>query len=212
MSESVEVIVRDSSGKEKSKKAVSASILSVKTDPGVVHQAVRLNRAKKRAGTSSVQTRAEMTGGGAKPWKQKGTGRARAGSNTSPLWVGGGIAHGPKVRDYDFWMNRKEKKAALRAVLSQRFAEAQLVVVDNMGLEKPSTKSGVALLQRLGIEQGSKALIVVDSVTGAEAKSFRNIPGIKVTVAAGLNTFDVLNAKTIVFSSEAFAKAETTLA
>lgn len=209
MSESVELSVRDSSGKETRKRSVSAELLAVKTNPGVVYQAVRLQRNTKRSGTAAVQTRAEMTGGGRKPWKQKGTGNARAGSNTSPLWVGGGIAHGPKPRKYDFWMNRKEKRAALKAVLSERFANSKLVVVESLGLNKISTKDGAAALKRVGAE--GKALVVLSDLNGTEAKSLRNLSGVKLVAPAGLNVYDILAAETVVFTSEAFDKAEASL-
>jgi large subunit ribosomal protein L4 len=208
--ESVELPVRDSAGKEIGKRLVSGSILAVKTNPGVVHQAVRLQQNRKRAGTAAVQTRAEMTGGGRKPWKQKGTGNARAGSNTSPLWVGGGIAHGPKPRSYDFRMNRKEKRAALKAALTDRFNNSKLLVVESLGLEKISTKAGVAALKRLGAE--GKSLVVLSDLSGNEARSLRNISGVKLVNPAGLNVYDVVNADTVVFTTEAFDKAEASLA
>ncbi len=211
MSSSVEIQIRDAGGKAKGSREVSASILGARINPGVMHQVVRWQRARKRAGTHAVQTRAEMTGGGAKPWKQKGTGRARAGSNTSPLWVGGGIAHGPKVRDYDFTINKKEKKAALCTALSAAHKEEQLFILENFGLKEVSTKSAVALLKKLGVELKKRALIVLDASEETEAKSLRNIDGVTIVLPHGLNAYDILNSSAVIFSSKAFDQAEKRL-
>lgn len=211
-SKQIELSVRDASGKEKSTRSVSDKLLAAKTDSGILHQVVRWQRARKRAGTHSVQTRAEMTGGGAKPWKQKGTGRARAGSNTSPLWVGGGIAHGPKPRDYDFSINKKEKKAALRAALTSRFQSEGLIVVEDFGLKEVSTASAVKTLKKLGVKAGATTLVVLEAGAEKETKSLRNIKGVKLVNPAGLNTYDVLNAASVVFTAAAFDQAEKSLA
>jgi large subunit ribosomal protein L4 len=208
---SIEVSVKDASGKEKSKRKVSSDVLSTTVNSGVVHQVVRWQRAKKRSGSSSVQTRAEMSGGGAKPWKQKGTGRARAGSNTSPIWVGGGVAHGPKVRDYDFGINKKEKKAAIKAALTSRNEANKLHIIDDLGLNTISTKKAVAALRRLGVVQGAKALICLPSESVNEAKSFRNVPGVTMVSPSGLNTYDLLNADAVLMTSAAFDLVEARL-
>ncbi len=207
----IEVEIKDASGAAKGKRAVSSDILSTKTNSGIVHQVVRWQRARKRAGTHSVMTRAEMSGGGAKPWKQKGTGRARAGSNTSPLWVGGGIAHGPKVRDYDFQINKKEKKSAIKAALTSRFEESKLHVVESLGLETISTKKAVDALRKLGVPSGTKTLVVLPAGADNEAKSFRNLPEVKLTTPAGLNTYDIMNAGAVVITTGAFDQVEERL-
>lgn len=206
-----EISVKDSSGQEKNKRVVSSDMLSTTVNTGVVHQVVRWQRARKRSGSSSVQTRAEMSGGGAKPWKQKGTGRARAGSNTSPLWVGGGIAHGPKVRDYDFRINKKEKKVAIKAALTSRNTDNKLYVVEDLGINSISTKNAISVLRNHGIKDGAKILVVLPVDSTNEAKSLRNVQGVKIISPAGLNTYDILNADAVVLTSVAFDLVEARL-
>jgi len=211
MSTEVEVSIKDASGVEKSKRKVTSGVLSTDVNSGVIHQVVRWQRAKRRSGSSSVQTRAEMSGGGAKPWKQKGTGRARAGSNTSAIWVGGGIAHGPKVRDYDFGINKKEKKAAIKAALTARFEDQKLHIVENLGIDSISTKKAIAALRRLGVTEGTKTLIVLPAESVNEAKSLRNVPGVNLVAPSGLNTYDLLNADAVIMTTFAFDLVEARL-
>lgn len=172
-------------------------------DVHLLHQVVRWQRAKKRAGTHSTQTRAEMTGGGKKPWKQKGTGNARAGSNTSPLWVGGGIAHGPKPRDYEFRMNKKERAKALRTVIAVRKSEGKLFVTSDLSMSAFKTKEALKTLKSLSVPAGEKTLVVIAEPNLKVEKSFGNIAGLKVVRLSGLNVYDIVNAKNVVMSQEA---------
>ncbi len=164
----------------------------------VMHQVVTAQLAARRAGTQSTKTRAEVRGGGAKPWKQKGTGRARAGSSRGPIWIGGGVAHGPKPRSYAQKTPKKMIKLALRSALSDRAADGKVVVVDDWGFDAPSTKGAVQALAALGIE--GRALIVLSREDVAAWKSFRNLTAVHVVEAGGLNTYDVLVSDYVVFT------------
>lgn len=170
----------------------------IEPNTAVLHQVVTAQLAARRAGTHSTKTRAEVSGGGAKPWKQKGTGRARAGSTRSSVWVGGGVAHGPKPRSYAQRTNKKMIKLATRSALSDRCAEQKLVVVDAWNFDGPSTKAAKAALGALGVE--GKVLIVVDRDDEATIRSFRNLPGVKLLAADQLNAFDILVSDYVVFS------------
>ena len=172
-------------------------------DLHLMHQVVRWQRAKKRAGTHSVQTRAEMTGGGKKPWKQKGTGNARAGSNTSPLWVGGGIAHGPKPRSYEFRLNKKERAKALRTALEVRRTEGKLYVMKSLSLSGYKTKDAVEALKKLSVPSRESTLLVIPAADLKVEKSFANIEGMKVVRLSGLNVYDVVSCKHVVMTEEA---------
>lgn len=172
-------------------------------DLHLLHQVVRWQRAKKRAGTHSTQTRAEMTGGGKKPWKQKGTGNARAGSNTSPLWVGGGIAHGPKPRSYEFSMNKKERSKALRLALESRRTEGKLYVMKGLKLSGFKTKEALKALAGINIPSREKTLLVIEAADLTVEKSFGNIEGVKVVRLTGLNVYDVVTSKHVVMTEEA---------
>ncbi|MFT7602224.1 MAG: large subunit ribosomal protein L4 [Acidimicrobiales bacterium] len=169
----------------------------IEPNVGVMHQVVNAQLAARRAGTHSTKTRAEVRGGGAKPWKQKGTGRARAGSTRSPIWVGGGIAHGPKPRDYAQRTNKKMKQLALRSALSDRAAEGKVMVVSSWGLDQPSTKEAKTALSDLGVE--GKVLVVIDRVNDSVWKSLRNLQDVHVLTGDQLNTYDVLLSDYVVF-------------
>ncbi len=209
--ENTEIKIINAEGKKVSDKSVKPGVL-VKGTKRALHQIVRWQRAKKRAGTHAVQTRAEMTGGGIKPWKQKGTGKARAGSNTSPLWVGGGIAHGPKPRKYDFKINKKERKKALASALEARNSESRLIIVDDFGLTKIGTKSATKILRSIGIPDRENALVVVPEGSDILMKSLRNIEGIRVIRDDGLNVYDILRAHYVVIVADAFERIEERLA
>lgn len=209
--EAVELSVVDASGKSVGKKSVSSEFAAEKITISLLHQVVRWQRAKRRAGTHSVKTRAEVAGGGVKPWKQKGTGRARAGSNTSPLWVGGGVAHGPKPRSYEFRLNKKEKRAALSCAVSQRRLEGRLIVVDSFGLSGIKTKAAKAVLSAVGVKNGAKTLVVVPSDDMVLEKSLRNLANVKVIQAGGLNVYDVLHSEFLVFVGEAVTSVDERL-
>ena len=174
------------------------ALFGIEPNGAVMHQVVTAQLAARRAGTQSTKTRAEVRGGGAKPWKQKGTGRARQGSIRSPQWRGGGVALGPKPRSYKQRTPKKMVRLALRSALSDRAAEGRIVVVDEWGFDAPSTKGAVAALAALGVE--GRALIVVDRADEATWKSFRNLPLVHVTSPGELNAYDVLVADWLVFS------------
>lgn len=166
----------------------------------VLHQVVTAQLAARRAGTHSTKTRSEVSGGGAKPWKQKGTGRARAGSSRSSVWVGGGIAHGPKPRSYAQRTNKKMIRLATRSALSDRCAEQRLVVVDGWNFAKPSTREAKAALAALGVE--GRALVIVDRADDNTILSFRNLPRVNILAADQLNAYDILVSDYVVFSRD----------
>ncbi len=182
----------------------------IEPNMAVLHQVVTAQLAARRAGTHSTKTRSEVSGGGAKPWKQKGTGRARAGSTRSPIWVGGGIAHGPKPRSYAQRTNKKMIKLATRSALSDRCAEQRVLVVDAWGFDRPSTKAARAALSALGVE--GRTLVVVDRDDETTIRSFRNLPQVHVLAADQLNAYDILVSDYVVFSRDAVpgADAEST--
>ncbi len=166
-----------------------------------MHQVVRMQLALSRAGTASTRSRGELRGGGAKPWRQKGTGRARAGSNRSPIWRGGGTVFGPTPRDYGFKVNRKVRRLALRSALSARAGENAVTVLEDFELEAPSTKTAAELLKTLGIEE-SMLLVLAEYDENLE-KSFRNIPGAGALTLSNLSTYDILASDRIVFTKSA---------
>lgn len=209
---STEITVVDSKGKKSGTRQVAERLTSTEPKKALLHQTVRWQRSKRRAGTHSTRTRAEVTGGGTKPWKQKGTGRARAGSNTSPLWVGGGIAHGPKPRSYEFSMNKKERKLALAGAISARSAEGALFVVKSFGLSKPKTKDACAVLSAIGVPEGEKAVVVVPRADEVTWKSVRNIRTVRVVAPEGLNVYDILNARYLVLTEDALSAVEARVA
>jgi len=180
-------------------------IFGIEPNVAVMHQVVTAQLAAKRSGTHSTKTRAEVRGGGAKPWRQKGTGRARQGSIRAPQWRGGGVAHGPQPRDYSQRTPQKMIRLALRSALSDRAAESKVMVVDDWSLSAPSTKDGVRLLEALGLrEKGSRApraLVVLFREEDAVWKSLRNLgERVQILLPEELNTYDVLCNDWIVFS------------
>jgi len=155
----------------------------------ILHDVVKMQLANRRAGTASTKTRAEVRGGGAKPWRQKGTGRARAGTRNSPIWRGGGTTFGPKPRDYSYKLPKKVRKLGLRMALSTRFSESNMVVLDAFDLEDIKTKKFIEVMKKLEIENG---LIVIPEMNENLEKSSRNVQGFKVISSAGLNVYDIL--------------------
>lgn len=164
-------------------------IFNVEVRSDVLHQLVRWQLAKRRQGTASTKTRTEVRGGGRKPWRQKGTGRARSGTIRSPLWKGGGVAHGPKPRDFDFKVNKKVRALGLKMALSDKLANEQLMVVDSFDLSEIKTK---VFNQVLGALEVNKALVVIAEADEIMEMSGRNIPGVKVIRPEGLNVYDLL--------------------
>ena len=198
-----EIKLFDSNGKEVGTKSVPADVFALEGEVDhLLHQVVRWQRAKKRAGTHNVLTRAQVSGGGKKPWKQKGLGRARAGSNTSPVWVGGGVAHGPKQRSYEFALNKKEKRKALCGAISKRVAEGACFAVTGFGLDEIKTKEAAQVLERLGVGSRERAVIVAEDGDSVTTMSLRNIAGITAIPAKGLNVYDILNAKYLVITEK----------
>ncbi len=178
---------------------LSPEVFGIEPNVPVMHQVVTAQLAAARAGTHSTKTRAEVRGGGRKPWRQKGLGRARHGSIRSPQWVGGGVAHGPKPRDYSQRTPKKMKRLALRSALSARAADSQIKVVDTFDVwEEPNTKRAVALLEAIGV--GGKVLLIAEDHERVAIKSFRNLGHVIASNLGQANTYDVLWADTIVMS------------
>ena len=198
-----ECIVKDWQGAEKGKAELDLRVAKEETASAVVHRALVRQLANQRQGTACTKTRAEVSGGGRKPWKQKGTGRARAGSNRSPLWRGGGVIFGPKPRDYSIKMNRKERRLALRTALQSRITD--LIVVEDFGvnLDRPKTKDMLAAFSRWGVVAGAKVLVILADRDENAYLSLRNVAGVKVITSGNLNMFDLLNADQIVVTASA---------
>ena len=181
------------------------AVFGVEVNTHLVHQAVVLQLANKRQGTQSAKTRSEVSGGGRKPWRQKGTGHARQGSTRSPQWTGGGIVFAPKPRDYSFKMNKKEKNLALKSVLTTKVAENKFIVVDGLSFDEIKTKNMVNVLKNLEVK---KALVVTDDDNKNVVLSGRNIPTVKVSATNEINTYDVLKYETLVVTKAAVEKLE----
>jgi large subunit ribosomal protein L4 len=201
-----EVQVRTQSGGTAGSVALPDAVFGVQPNVPVMHQVVTAQLANARAGTQSTLTRAEVRGGGKKPWRQKGTGRARQGSIRSPQWAGGGVALGPKPRKYTQKTPKKMIALALKSALSDRANEGKVIVVDSWHFEKPSTRQAVAALKSLGIEQG--ALIVLSRDDETAFKSFRNLPEVQLCFVGELNTYDVLVNDWVVFTQATLPGAD----
>jgi large subunit ribosomal protein L4 len=208
MSTIIQCVVRDWQGKEAGEASLDLKVAKKASAAGLVHRAVVRQLANARQGTASSLTRAEVRGGGRKPYKQKGTGRARQGSIRTPLRPGGGVVFGPKPRSYAVSMNRKERRLALRTALASRAADITVVKGFASGLEAPRTREIVAALQRWDIPATEKVLLVLDAPTEVVRLSVRNLEKVKLIAADQLNMFDLLNAKRLVLSEEALAKIQ----
>ncbi|OGR05487.1 MAG: 50S ribosomal protein L4 [Deltaproteobacteria bacterium RIFOXYD12_FULL_53_23] len=184
------------------------NLFAVPVNPHIIHEIVRMQRAARRAGTACTKTRTEVRGGGKKPWKQKGTGRARAGSTTSPLWRGGGVVFGPKPRDYSFKLPKKVKKLGLRMALSSRFSDNLMLVLDNFKIDEIKTKKFLGVMNNLKIDN---ALIVIPERDDHLERSSRNVHGFKVIPTAGLNVYDILLHKHIVLLQPCIGQLEERL-
>ena len=200
------VKVVDMAGKEVGEITLSDVIFGAEVNGAVLHAAVRTYLMNQRQGTQSTLTRTEVSGGGKKPWRQKGTGRARQGSTRAPQWTHGGVALGPKPRDYRLAMNKKTRKVALYSALSAKVAAGDLIVVDAITTEGYSTKTMAAMLK--AVEATRKALIVLPSVESTVIKSCANIPGVVTTQFNTVNVYDVLNADKLIIAKDAVAKLE----
>jgi large subunit ribosomal protein L4 len=196
--------VRTVGGKAAGTVELPAEVFEAPINVHVMHRVVRAQQAAARAGTHSTRTRAQVRGGGKKPWRQKGTGRARQGSIRAPQWTGGGVVFGPHPRDYRQRINKKEKVLALRSALTDRRAGGNLVILDALDFEAPRTKQAVELIDGLGLA-GRKLLLVVEGGEDAAIKSFRNLPLVHLLDASQLNTYDVLVSDTVLFTRASLA-------
>ena len=202
--------VYDMSGKQVGEIELSAAVFGVEPNAAVVHDVVKNHLANCRQGTQSALTRAEVSGGGRKPWRQKGTGRARQGSTRAPQWTHGGIVFAPKPRSYAYTLNKKVKRLALKSALSAKGAENNLVVIDSIKMDSIKTKTFANFLNAVGAEK--KPLVVTAEADQIVVKSGRNIPGCEVTFANLLNVYDIVNANKLVVDKAALAKIEEVFA
>ena len=199
------VSVYNIEGKEVGSIELNDAVFGVDVNEHLVHMAVVNQLANNRQGTQSAKTRSEVSGGGRKPWRQKGTGHARQGSTRAPQWTGGGIVFAPKPRDYSFKMNKKEKRIALLSALSSKVAESKIVVLDEFKLDEIKTKKFVEVMNNLKVEN---ALVVLEGENKNVVLSGRNIPSVKVTATNEINTYDVLKYTTLVVTKAAVEKLE----
>lgn len=200
------VSVFDMNGKKVSDLALAESVFGIEPNSYAMHLCVVNYLANQRQGTQSTRTRSEVSGGGKKPWKQKGTGRARQGSTRAPQWTHGGIAHGPKPREYGFSINKKVRRLAMKSALSSKVAAEELVVLDEFKLDAIKTKEVVKVLTAL--ETGKKVLLVLPENNDVLYRSARNIAGVKVSTVNTLNVYDILNCDTMLVLKDSVAKIE----
>ena len=199
------VSVYNMEGKEVGTAELNDSIFGVEVNEHLVHMAVLQQLANNRQGTQKAKTRSEVSGGGRKPWRQKGTGHARQGSIRAPQWKGGGVVFAPVPRDYSFKLNKKEKRAALKSALTSKVQDNKLIVVDELKMDEVKTKK---FAEVLGNIKAVKALVVTEEKNDNVILSARNIPGTKTTVADNMNVYDVMNAGTVVLTKAAVANIE----
>lgn len=197
----MQLTVRDMEGKASSKVNVNDSVFKIEPNEDVVYRAVVAELSASRQGTRSTKTRAEVRGGGRKPWRQKGTGRARAGSIRSPLWRGGGVTFGPEPRDYTNRLPQKMRRLARRSVLSQKVKDKEVVVVDSIVLEEPKTKAFIKILKDLGLEE-KKITILPGEPDRNLVLSARNLPHVTVMPAAQASTYDLLDCQILLFDRQ----------
>ena len=199
------VAVYNMEGKEVGSLELNDAVFGVEVNEHLVHMAVVNQLANNRQGTQSAKTRSEVSGGGRKPWRQKGTGHARQGSTRSPQWTGGGVVFAPKPRDYSFKMNKKEKRIALLSALSSKVADNKIVVLDAFNLDEVKTKKFAEVMSNLKVD---KALVVIEGENKNVVLSGRNIPTVKVSATNEINTYDVLKYETLVVTKAAVEKLE----
>jgi large subunit ribosomal protein L4 len=183
--------------------ALEEGIFGAEINKDLLYRTVRMQRINRRQGTSSTKTRGEVRGGGRKPWRQKGTGRARAGSRRSPIWVGGGTVFGPQPRSYNIKLTKKMLKKALSSALSDRAKDEKIALVDHIGFETPKTKDAVSLITRLGMTGTTLVVVGAGEYNRAVKKSFSNLPGVKCLACAGINVYDILRHEGLVLTNEA---------
>ena len=199
------VSVFNMDGKEVEKIDLNDAVFGVEVNEHLVHMAVVQQLANNRQGTQKAKTRSEVSGGGRKPWRQKGTGHARQGSTRSPQWTHGGVVFAPTPRDYSFKMNKKEKRAALKSALSSRVSENKLVVVDKLAFDEVKTKEFAKVLKNLNVE---KALVVINDKDEKVIMSARNIPSVKTASTSTINVYDILKYNTVVVTKDAVKTIE----
>ena len=202
--------VVDMSGKEVSTLTLSDKVFGAEVNGAVLHTAVKAYLANQRQGTQSTLTRTEVSGGGKKPWKQKGTGHARQGSTRAPQWTHGGIVFAPKPRDYSYTLNKKVRRLALKSVLSAKAQSADIVVIDEIKMDEIKTKKFAGFLSAVNAD--CKALVVTAEANENVVLSARNLPGVQTTFANLVNVYDILNAKKLVLDKAALAKIEEVFA
>ncbi|WP_010279595.1 50S ribosomal protein L4 [Paenibacillus senegalensis] len=198
------------SGEQVGELELSEAVFGIEPNKHVLHDAVVMQQASLRQGTHKVKGRSEVRGGGRKPWKQKGTGRARQGSIRSPQWKGGGIVFGPTPRSYAYKLPKKVRRLAIKSALSSKVIENEIIVLDQLQLSQPKTKEIVAMLKNLNVDR--KALVVAPEFDENVALSARNIPGVKFVTAEGINVLDVLVHDKLIITKEAVQKVEEVLA
>ena len=185
---------------------LSESIFAAEISEYAVYEVIKNHLANRRQGTQSAKTRAEVRGGGRKPWRQKGTGRARQGSTRSPQWIGGGVVFAPKPRDYSYSVNKKVRRLALKSVLTTKVNEGNLIVLDALEMNAPKTKDFIAMLS--AVNAGKKALVVTAENSPNVVKSGRNIPGVDITLVNTLNVYDIMRHDSLIITKEAVRKTE----
>lgn len=205
------VAVYNIAGQQTGEIELNDTVFGVEVNEAVVHQALVMQLASQRQGNAATKTRGMVRGGGRKPWKQKGTGRARAGTIRSPLWVGGGTVFGPQPRSYSFRMPRKARRLAIKSALSAKVQNGELVVLEGIQYDQPKTKQVVELLKNFGLEE-RKALLITKEADENVEKSSRNVPGVKALAASGLNVFDLLHHDKLLITRDAVARIEEVLA
>ena len=201
--------IKDAKGKKVGTADLADSVFGIEPNTFAVHQVVRSQMAARRAGTHDSKTRGMVSGGGKKPWRQKGTGRARQGTTRAPQWAGGGVVFGPHPRSYAFKVPNKVVKLAMRSALSAKLAEDALFVIDGFGLDKPSTKIAADVLKTLGVER--RVTVVVENDDVNALLSFRNLPKVRVITASEANTYDLVDNTAVVFTKPALTWLEGVL-
>ncbi|MDR7867678.1 MAG: 50S ribosomal protein L4 [Sporomusaceae bacterium] len=205
------VSVYNMTGAQTGEIELNDDVFGVEVNEAVMHQAVVMQLASRRLGTASTKTRGLVRGGGRKPWRQKGTGRARSGSTRSPIWVGGGTVFGPLPRSYAFSMPRKARRLAIRSALSAKVKAGELMVMEDIAIAEPKTKTVVNMLDSLKVGD-DKALIIMAALDENVEKSARNIPGVKSITSMGLNVYDILYHDKVLITKDAVSKIEEVLA
>ncbi|QUH19877.1 50S ribosomal protein L4 [Alkaliphilus sp. B6464] len=200
------VAIYNISGQQVSEIELNDSVFGVEVNEHAMYEVVKNQLANKRQGTQSAKTRAEVRGGGRKPWKQKGTGRARVGSIRSPLWVGGGTVFAPKPRDYSYTIPKKVRRLAMKSALTSKVNSNELIVLDELSLKTPKTKEMVNILKNLNVDK--KALIVMSEKSEAVIKSAQNIPGVQTALVNTINVYDILKYDKFIITKDAVQKVE----